>query len=515
MSHENQPITAAEEESVEARRREANPLVVDDTEAIVQLRKVLEEANFTDNEVQAALGEEGDGAVVTRNVSIYLRRLPSNNRLSTLIKLFLLGVEVDTGEADQALAPLDSRRLEAIGVLKIADERAQAKVRVVPNGGMYFAYDMLGNTVEGEFDQVMGVNPSTLSLAYITVRRPVKSALDMGTGCGLQAIVAANHAERVTATDINPRALNVTAFNAVLNGKDNIEYVTGDFFEPVKGRRFDVIVTNPPYIISPDFSVEYRDSSLPGDQVSRQIVQDFPTYMNEGAYAHTISNWAHGVDEHWSAPLRKWVEDSGCDALFLHSKTSTPLDYAINCNKDHQTANPDAFSKVLDRWLEYYDDQGIKAISSGAIVLRRRSDGPNWVRADELPPGKMTPCGDHIARIFENQDYLFGLKDDAELLEEAFSVFEQHSIEQTLEKVEGEYTVKDIMLRLEHGIRFQGRIDGNSFLLLTRCDGRRTLAQLVFEMAQVKGLDRDELTRNTLPVFRRLLELGFLLRGEA
>ena len=85
MSHENQRGTAAaEEEPVEARRREASPLVVDDAEAIVQLRKVLEEVNFTDSEVQAALGEEGDGAVIPGNVSIYLHRLPSNNRLSTL-----------------------------------------------------------------------------------------------------------------------------------------------------------------------------------------------------------------------------------------------------------------------------------------------------------------------------------------------------------------------------------------------------------------------------------------------
>lgn len=99
---------------------------------------------------------------------------------------------------------------------------------------------------------VTGINPTTVLLAQMTIRRPVQTALDVGTGNGVQALLAARHACRVVATDINPRALNVTAFNALLNGVANIECRRGSFYEPVDGEIFDFISINPPFVISPE-----------------------------------------------------------------------------------------------------------------------------------------------------------------------------------------------------------------------------------------------------------------------
>lgn len=55
-------------------------------------------------------------------------------------------------------------------------------------------------------------------LAALTVRRSIGTALDLGTGGGVQALLAARHSRRVVAVDVNPRALRYTAFNARLNG---------------------------------------------------------------------------------------------------------------------------------------------------------------------------------------------------------------------------------------------------------------------------------------------------------
>jgi release factor glutamine methyltransferase len=73
--------------------------------------------------------------------------------------------------------------------------------------------------------------------------------LDMGTGSGVCAIAAARYASRVVAVDINPVAVRCAQLNALLNSlEDTIEVVQGDLFTAVQGRRFDVVLFNPPFI---------------------------------------------------------------------------------------------------------------------------------------------------------------------------------------------------------------------------------------------------------------------------
>jgi HemK-related putative methylase len=78
---------------------------------------------------------------------------------------------------------------------------------------------------------------------------PGADVLDMGTGSGVCAIAAARHARRVVAVDINPAAVRCTQINALMNGQeDKIEVAHGDLFAPVKGRCFDIVLFNPPFI---------------------------------------------------------------------------------------------------------------------------------------------------------------------------------------------------------------------------------------------------------------------------
>jgi HemK-related putative methylase len=78
---------------------------------------------------------------------------------------------------------------------------------------------------------------------------PGAEVLDMGTGSGVCAIAAARHARRVVAVDINPAAVRCAQINVLINGLDGkIEVAHGDLFAPVKGRRFDVVLFNPPFI---------------------------------------------------------------------------------------------------------------------------------------------------------------------------------------------------------------------------------------------------------------------------
>ena len=116
-------------------------------------------------------------------------------------------------------------------------------------------------------DHVLGISSASTSLAQLTIREPVGRALDLGTGCGVQALHLAGHSGAVVATDVNQRALRLTRFNVALNDvRTPVDVRDGSFFEPVAGERFDLIATNPPFVISPATGerLVYRDSGLPG-----------------------------------------------------------------------------------------------------------------------------------------------------------------------------------------------------------------------------------------------------------
>jgi len=73
--------------------------------------------------------------------------------------------------------------------------------------------------------------------------------LDLGTGIGIQAIIAAQKAKKVIATDVNPRAILCARENIKLNNLENkIEVKEGDLFQPVQHEKFDLIIWSPPYL---------------------------------------------------------------------------------------------------------------------------------------------------------------------------------------------------------------------------------------------------------------------------
>ena len=123
--------------------------------------------------------------------------------------------------------------------------------------GFYVAHD---HEADVAFDHVAGISNATRTLAALTLRRPARRALDLGTGCGSQALLTSRHAEHVVATDVTERALRVARLNLELNDVTNVELREGSLFEPVEGELFDLIVSNPPFVVSPDTDLVFRDA---------------------------------------------------------------------------------------------------------------------------------------------------------------------------------------------------------------------------------------------------------------
>ena len=140
-------------------------------------------------------------------------------------------------------------------------------------------------------DFVAAYTAATRLCDALTPRPDVERALDVGTGSGVHALLAARHAKQVIATDVNLRALAFTELNAALNGIRNVEVREGSLFEPVEGETFDLITCNAPYVVSPETRWAYRDGGFAADEVSERVVKAAASHLNDGGYAALLVSW--------------------------------------------------------------------------------------------------------------------------------------------------------------------------------------------------------------------------------
>ena len=158
----------------------------------------------------------------------------------------------------------------------------------------------------------------TLVEAALELRAPAANtadfrALDIGCGSGAIAVALAHFrpAWRITATDLSEKALAVARENAK-RLKAGIEFLAGCLFVPVTGRRFDLIVSNPPYIprdsvVQPELRHE-PDGALFADEgglsLLRKILVQAPEHLEPGGHLllefgedqdATVQEFAHGT----------------------------------------------------------------------------------------------------------------------------------------------------------------------------------------------------------------------------
>lgn len=455
---------------------------------MIELREALAGGGYTVDGLRSVLGSP-PGIGMEHDRDVYLRRL-GHGRTEILARLFWIGDRVPVEEARSALRPVDPQVLADAGLLEIRDGQAHAPWKIALYEDLYLACDHDGRRLEPDY--VTGVNPSGTMLADLTIRRPARSALDLGTGSGIQALMASRHSERVIGVDLSERALKCAKLNAAINGAAGLETRMGSWFEPVEGEEFDLIVANPPFVVSPETDLTYRDSDLPGDEVSMSLIREAAARLAEGGYAYVVCNWIHRREGDWREPLEAQFEGSGCDAVLLSYETYDTVGYAALWNRP-LAQNFGEFRAAVDRWLDYYAQAGIEAISWGAVILRRRSTDGNWIRAFEVPGSPRRGSGAHVERLFTGKDYLRSLRSDDEILDGVFSL----PGETSFEHVFGPGCEEHTLVRNARSVGFAARIEPRAAQALARCDGKARLRDLAADGSVVGGA-------------KRLLELGFL-----
>jgi len=473
-------------------------------------KKVLSDAGYSQTALAETLGISC--AHERQDVEVVYRRVRTDSPYNILVRLFWLGLVVSESTLREKLAGLDVEELVGIGLLNRQDGMVRSAAKLTPYHDLLLASDFAPEIHrELSADHVLGVGAASLTLGSLTVRRKVKTALDIGTGAGIQAFLADRHADHVIGTDTNLRALNFARFNAVLNGIDDIEWREGSLYEPVADQKFDLIVSNPPYVISPESRFVFRDTNLPGDAVSEQVVRGAGEKLTEGGFACILFNWHHESEVDWDSRPRSWVSNTGCDGWLICFKSTDPLTYAADWLRTSVGQSSTEYGRNLDEWMAYYEQMGITRISAGGMIMRRRSQQANWFRAHAIDKGRCTgSCGDQIERIFAAEDLLQTLNDDRQLLEQRFLFDEHHRLEHQLAVRDGCWAVNSEHLYASEGIPFAGNMDMYIANLLAGCDGRRTLRELIEVVADRMQTDPETVRPACLATVRKLMQAGFL-----
>jgi hypothetical protein len=486
--------------------RRPDPPSAEDLGAAVELARLLRASGYESQRIQERLATGDELLARSPELPSYLRRLGDADELAVLLRLFLLGVPVDAARFTDLVGVGLGQRLAGAGLLLEDGGLVHGAARLVPHDELLIASDHAG-AAEAHPDHVPGVHRPSVALAHLTVRGEGERALDLCTGNGIQAILLAAHATHVVATDVNTRALAYATFNAALNGVANVEVRAGSFFEPVEGEQFDLVVANPPYVVSPESAYLFRDGGLRGDGVSELVVRGAPATIAPGGFASVLIAWALDPDEPAAHP-RQWLEGSGCDAFLLHTSTDDPIETATAWNRD-LADRPDAYAAALDRWLAYYHELGIEQLGYACLVLRKRRGGRDASAAGrletlQLPRAALRPAGRHVRRLFETRDRLDGLESDEALLGRRLRVVDDAVVTQDTRFASGRWHPEALTLRLETGLPFTAELDPPTARLIRALDGSRTL-----EEALATAVAGDAASEG-LALARRMLDIGFL-----
>lgn len=388
-------------------------------------------------------------------------------KVAVLTALFMLGEPVSAAALETALPRTGVAGALAIGLV-VPTQSASGEQRYAPavdlrpheaedaHGSVrWWVASDLGELVTGQAlapDHVLGIGRAGLTLAGLTPRKPVETALDLGVGCGIQTLYLLRHVRQVVATDISTRALEFTAFNVALAGVDSarVQLRQGNLLEPVAGQRFDLIVSNPPFVITPPSVrqaglplMEYRDA---GGPILPDLVRGLEDHLNPDGVAVMLGNWEHREGTSWRTSVNQWIGKS-LDAWIIQREVQDPVEYAAMWLRDGGLT-PErsgvAFENALAAWQEDFDSRQVSGVGMGYLVFHAPSvaatsvpggtalEGQTapeepasdaaapgavvepWRVLEEVPTSGQGALGEHVAQVIAAHEALRGL-DDAQV----------------------------------------------------------------------------------------------------
>ncbi len=505
-------------------RPELRPKLVD------RLRADLLAADFTVGRLELLWGPEAAAALGRAH------RVPARRALDLLVefdpaavlaRLFVLGLPVAVADAAMALPSLELAGAVQLGLCRWQGETVVATVDLRPysftdswGAADWWLASDLGELTLGSAlppDHVLGVGGATLTLAGLQLERASALTLDLGTGCGILALHASRHSGRVIATDISRRALDFARFNAALNEVRNIEFRVGDMFAPVAHDRFDYIVTNPPFVITPRRpgipAYEYRDGGRVGDAVVAEVVAGAALHLRPGGVAQFLGNWEYRADQDGLERMGGWIDDAGLDAWVVERELQDAPQYAQTWIRDGGTRAGEQSDALEDAWLDDFAERGVTAVGFGYVLLRRpaTAGAPALRRLERLYGPLSSGLGAHLAATLDAFDWQASI-DDAGFARSLLTV--APDVTEERHYWPGDEHPAAMNLRQGGGFARSYPLGTALAAVVGACDGELSVGAICAAVSQLLEVDERQLIAEVLPGLREFVTVG-ILRSES
>ncbi len=484
------------------------------------LRADLVQSGFTVAGVTELLGPMA-AAALEREQALPAQRVTaaSDEPCATLLRLFTLGDPVDVREAAAALPTVGVDGAVALGLLAPEGDAVVARCDLRPyaaDGVDWWVASDLGELATGaplHQDHVLGIGGASTTLASWTPRPHVERALDVGTGCGVQALHLGAHADEVVVTDLSTRALAYARFNAALD-ETAWDVRAGSMLDPVAGEQFGLVVSNPPFVITPRSGevplFEYRDGGAAGDAVVRNLVRAVGEHLEPGGIAQFLGNWEVPRGTTWTERVGTWLEGTGLDAWVVQREVQDPAQYAETWARDggHHPRTAD-FNSMYAAWLDDFAARDVEAIGFGVITLQRpRTDRATFVDLMDVPWPVESPMGPAVLAGIDARTWLAEHDDDVVASTAWRCAPDVHEERHALP---GAADPSAVLLRQGGGLRRHLPLTTVTSGFASVCDGTLAAGAAAAAIAGLLGLDGAQVRSEVVAFVRDAAKDGLLV----
>lgn len=475
-----------------------------------EFRGLLRECNYTDKDLVYLFGSIIPPPLHHEDHANLLSMASQATPQHCLATLFFLGQSYDKTIASTVLPDRLLEMCIASHLLVQSNETLTPHAVLVPVGELFLAADTHGAVSREDGHYVPTLNQPALHLGSYAIRRPAKRTLDLCGGFAFHGMIASEFSDTVVTTDLNPRSKEFAEFNASLNDCSNLTALTGDMFAPVSGQTFDLILCNPPFVISPSVSATFRENPMELDGFVQQMIANAPDYMSDDGYFQTVCEWAEFDGEDWKDRIRKWTDGNGCDVWVIHANRQLPMSYAQGRVRE-MTDDGESLETGYALWDQYFTDRKVTAIHGGLIFMRRR-DGENWFDTTQIAQSVDQPISDSILSGFASRDVAFASVSDSgqTLLNSFVSVTEGLHQDRQSTWSNHQWEHESITLRIDHGVPVTIGVDANIAAMIESFDGQKSVADTLEVFGERLGLSKESAERQGIPMVRQLLRSGIL-----
>jgi hypothetical protein len=476
------------------------------------LRHFLLQSGYVGDRLTNELGLHAGLFADLTNLHALLARTDNEGRLPFLARLFFVGWPVDAETCQQHVPDTILQLCLRTGLLAAADATLSPNVILVPFGeDLLFACDAPRLQIPSS-EVVIGPGSATFQLAKAMPQTGIKTVLDLGTGTGVLAVMAAAFSEQVTATDINERAISFARFNAALNRVANIEFLVGDSFVPVTGRQFTHIVSNPPFIIGGNTRFGHCESPMELDGFTLKLLAEAPAYLQDGGAFQMIGEWVQfDLEDDWERRPRLHTTNSGCDTLILAGARRDAVEYAEQRSRETANLYAENASELITARLNYLRSRHVETVTTGLVTLRKRH-GNNWFTAARADLRDISAVS--IQERVEAMTFLTET-DQRRWLKMAFRLADGVTVTQANTYRQDQWTLSRMELSRGDGVRDAVKIDAPVLQTVEMFDGSTTLDEIITQVRDALAISEEEATQRCLHLTKRLLQGGILLPARS